>query len=443
MAINRKYSSGADGVLLNDRDLDEIRKYGQAWNEASQRGDKAGMQAAHDAAEAIRGRYNYSGGSAGNEYIGLGKKNQSNIAGRPTKVNTEKFTYESAPSYTSKYQGEIDDLLDSILNRKDFSYDPDTDPLYASYQKQYTREGQRANADAMGQAAAMTGGMPSTAAVAAGQQAGNYYAAKMADKIPELQQLAYSMYRDEGDNMRLNMEMLTALEQGDYNKYLNALNQYNTDRNFAYGTFQDQRNYEYQLDRDYANDLRYDQEWNYGVGRDQVNDSRYDREWQHQLDREAIEDQRYQQEWDYQVQQDALARAAREVRSRRSGGGTPGNSAQDYEGLFQAAKQSGHPKSFIANNYKKFGFSSVTGLYDDYGEWGEGAEEEESDEPIDLNSVVQLGYGPINEAYLSQLEAAGEIESYVENGKRKFRKKDGGRSGGFVIPGLDSMWGVR
>nr|DAY01409.1 MAG TPA: hypothetical protein [Caudoviricetes sp.] len=402
MAINRKYSSGADGVLLNDRDLDEIRKYGQAWNEASQRGDKAGMQAAHDAAEAIRGKYNYSGGAAGNEYIGLGKKNQSNIAGRPTKVDTEKFTYESAPSYTSKYQGEIDELLGSILNREDFSYDPDTDPLYASYQKQYTREGQRANADAMGQAAAMTGGMPSTAAVAAGQQAGNYYAAKMADKIPELQQLAYSMYRDEGDNMRLNMEMLTALEQGDYNKYLNALNQYNTDRNFAYGTFQDQRNYEYQLDRDYANDLRYDQEWNYGVGRDQVNDSRYDREWQHQLDREAIEDQRYQQEWDYQVQQDALARAAREVRSRRSGG-------EDYEEEDRDKEASG----------------------------------EETDVPVDRNSVIQLGYGPVSDEYLLQLEAEGAIESYVEDGKRKFRKKEGGRSGGFVIPGLDSMLGVR
>lgn len=402
MAINRKYSSGADGVLLNDRDLDEIQKYGQAWNEASQRGDKAGMQAAHDAAEAIRGKYNYSGGAAGNEYIGLSKKNQSNIAGRPTKVDTEKFTYESAPSYTSKYQGEIDELLGPILNREDFSYDPDTDPLYASYQKQYTREGQRANADAMGQAAAMTGGMPSTAAVAAGQQAGNYYAAKMADKIPELQQLAYSMYRDEGDNMRLNMEMLTALEQGDYNKYLNALNQYNTDRNFAYGTFQDQRNYEYQLDRDYANDLRYDQEWNYGVGRDQVNDSRHDREWQHQLDREAIEDQRYQQEWDYQVQQDALARAAREVRSRRSGG-------EDYEEEDRDKEASG----------------------------------EETDVPVDRNSVIQLGYGPVSDEYLLQLEAEGAIESYVEDGKRKFRKKEGGRSGGFVIPGLDSMLGVR
>jgi hypothetical protein len=138
------------------------------------------------------------------------------------------------------------------------------------------------------------------------------------------------------------------------------------------------------------------------VGRDQVNDSRYDREWQHQLDREAIEDQRYQQEWDYQVQQDALARAAREVRSRRSGG-------EDYEEEDRDKEASG----------------------------------EETDVPVDLNSVIQLGYGPVSDEYLLQLEAEGAIESYVEDGKRKFRKKEGGRSGGFVIPGLDSMLGVR
>ena len=61
----------------------------------------------------------------------------------------------------------------------------------------------------------------------------------MADRIPELYQLAYSMYQDQGTDMRMNMDMLTALEQGDYNKYLNLLNQYNTDRNFAYGVYSD------------------------------------------------------------------------------------------------------------------------------------------------------------------------------------------------------------
>ena len=31
--------------------------------------------------------------------------------------------------------------------------------------------------------------------------------------------------------------------------------------------------------------------------------------------------------------------------------------------------ESGHPRSYIANNYKQFGFSSQTGLYDEYLDW--------------------------------------------------------------------------
>lgn len=41
----------------------------------------------------------------------------------------------------------------------------------------------------------------------------------------------------------------------------------------------------------------------------------------------------------------------------------------DYDGLFTAAMESGHPTSYIANNYKRFGFSSQTGLSDEYEEW--------------------------------------------------------------------------
>ena len=52
-----------------------------------------------------------------------------------------------------------------------------------------------------------------------------------------------------------------------------------------------------------------------------------------------------------------------------SSGGAGSGGSMDYEGLFQAAMASGRPKSFIANNYKKYGFTSSTGLYDDYGDW--------------------------------------------------------------------------
>ena len=41
----------------------------------------------------------------------------------------------------------------------------------------------------------------------------------------------------------------------------------------------------------------------------------------------------------------------------------------DYEGLFAAAKASGYPKAFIHNNFKNYGFSSSSGLFDGYQDW--------------------------------------------------------------------------
>ena len=61
--------------------------------------------------------------------------------------------------------------------------------------------------------------------------------AELADKIPELRQLAYSMYMDEINGQRADLEMLMALEQGDYAKYQDLLSQYNTDRSFDYGVY--------------------------------------------------------------------------------------------------------------------------------------------------------------------------------------------------------------
>ena len=54
-----------------------------------------------------------------------------------------------------------------------------------------------------------------------------------------------------------------------------------------------------------------------------------------------------------------------------SSGGSSSGSGGGYDALFQAAMQSGYPESYINNNYKNFGFSSKTGLYDDYLSWYE------------------------------------------------------------------------
>ena len=148
----------------------------------------------------------------------------------PAALPAAAFDYGSAPEYVSPYQAMIDEALNAYLNRPAFAYDPQTDPQYSAYRKQYAREGQRAAADVLGQYAAMTGGVPSTAAVTASQQAGDYYAAQMADKIPELYQAAYAMYNDEGSRMLSGINALRNAESDSYDRYLTQLGQYNEDR---------------------------------------------------------------------------------------------------------------------------------------------------------------------------------------------------------------------
>ena len=335
MADNFKHKN-TDLTLINDSgDLDLIRQYTEAYNKAYAEGDKAGQQAAHDAAEKIRAKYDYSGGVDGSEYIKLG------TGASPAKADTS-WLDKLGDNYDQS--GQISAKLDALLNRTPFSYDAASDPLYQQYRKQYTREADRSAEDVLGKAAVMTGGMPSTAAVAASQQASDYQMSQMTDKIPELQQLAYSMYQNGLNADRADLNTLIGLEDNNYNRWLAD------------------RNYLYQLARDQVGDQQTADALAYQKQQDKLN---YD----YQKERDAIEDARYNAEWQYKLQQAAQQAARRNTRvsTTPTGGGEA-----DYDGLFAAAQASGYPKSFISNNYKKYGFSSSSSLYDDYESWLEG-----------------------------------------------------------------------
>ena len=95
-------------------------------------------------------------------------------------------------SYVNQYADEQQRLVSALEG--DFSFETHADPLWQDYRKSYLREGQRAYENALGDAAANTGGVASTAAVTAAQQARNYYNAAAADKRAELYQQAYENY---------------------------------------------------------------------------------------------------------------------------------------------------------------------------------------------------------------------------------------------------------
>ena len=215
-------------ILLAQKNPDagmSILKYKQDYANAT---TDAARALANQGAEGVRSSYgNYTGGGDGGSF-------------HLNPMSPSSFTYGDAPTYTSRYDAEAEKLMQAILNREQFSYNPDTDPLYGSYKKQYTREGQRATQDAIGTAAAATGGIPSSYAVTAATQAGDYYAAQMADKIPELEQMAYQKYMNDYQ-MRLNdLDVVRAAEQSDYAKFLDQLEQHNADRSFAYGQHLDE-----------------------------------------------------------------------------------------------------------------------------------------------------------------------------------------------------------
>ena len=213
--------------------------YKQDWAEAT---DQAGRTAANQAAEALRRQYgSYLGGPDGSKYYGLGGPGsyqsgyQDRISGILDEMdNYRDFDYGAAPTYKNRYQETLDELLGKVENYGPFSWSKEEDPAYSAYAKQYRREGQRATADAMAQAAALTGGQVSTAAATAASQAGDYYAGQLADVIPQLYENAYQRYLSDYSLLADQLGQVRQAEQLDYAKYLDELGQYNTDRNLSY-----------------------------------------------------------------------------------------------------------------------------------------------------------------------------------------------------------------
>lgn len=181
--------------------------------------DDAGRKAANDRAEAIRKQYGgYTAGKAGDSFTKDSTYfNYQDPYAEQMNAALDKIL--SFGDFENPYQEQIDQTLDKITGRDPFSYNAADDPIFQQYRDTYLREGQRANEDTMGNYAAMTGGMPSTAAVNAASQAQDYYNAQMSDKIPELYQLAYQMYTNEGNDLLNQLSAMRGLGQDALNAW--------------------------------------------------------------------------------------------------------------------------------------------------------------------------------------------------------------------------------
>lgn len=113
-----------------------------------------------------------------------------------TTTNYAAYLPQTTPAVGGSAGAGLSATLEKIGNvgSEPFTYDPETDPSMQAYRKAYLREADRNTRDVMGAYAGMTQGVPSSAAITAASQAGDYYRSQLTDKVPELEAQAYSRY---------------------------------------------------------------------------------------------------------------------------------------------------------------------------------------------------------------------------------------------------------
>lgn len=206
--------------------------------------------------------------------------------------------------YKSQWQSQLDDTIKKILNREKFSYDLNGDALYQQYKDKYIQQGKMAMQDTMGQAAAMTGGYGNSYAQTVGNQAYQASLENLNDIVPELYQMAYDRYNQEGQDLYNQYSMLGAQEEQDYGRYRDSVSDWQTERDYLTGRYDAERDYDYNKyanERDFAYEqYADDKSYAYNEHRNAIADEQWQKEFeeaQRQYNESlAFEKQQYEDE---------------------------------------------------------------------------------------------------------------------------------------------------
>lgn len=195
-----------------------------------------------------------------------------------TDARTKMQNYESqkvSPWTGGQYGASLQSTMDRINNREKFSYDFNADALYQQYKDRYMTQGRTAMMDTMGQAAAMTGGYGNSYAQSVGNQAYQGYLQQLNDRIPELYNLAYNRYQQEGQDLQNQYAMYNDAYNREYGEYRDTVGDWNAEMARLTDLYNGERQYDraaFDADRSYFNDAYQDlRAWEYGLYNDAYN----------------------------------------------------------------------------------------------------------------------------------------------------------------------------
>lgn len=222
------------------------------------------------------------GGSSGNGISGVSSNTQAQLdrigngyqAGQNVsnaQGMLDQILNQKPGEYTSRYDDQIQQMLTGLTDgSRKFDYNFADDELFKYYSDLYQQQGRQASLDAMGQAAAMTGGYGNSYAESVANQANQQYLTQLYDKGLEFRDRAYQQYQDELANDYNRLGLLQQAENQDYGRYRDLTGDWRTDRDYYTGRTDTESDRDYQRwadDRNYWNTIAQQENQDYWTGR--------------------------------------------------------------------------------------------------------------------------------------------------------------------------------
>ena len=220
--------------------------------------------------------------------------------------NNKPGEWDADGTYTNAVKG----AYDAVFNRPQFTYDVNGDALYQQYKDKYINQGRLAMVDTIGQASAMTGGYGSSYATTAGSQAYQSHLQNLNDIVPQLYEMAYNKYTQEGQDLMNQYSLASDMYNRGYGEWRDSVSDYNTNVDRLYGQYNDERNYDYGVfdsNRTYSHNAYYDA-YNKAYQAHWDNEDRL-----YQEDRDRIADEQWENS--YNLQAEASNRASETIES--------------------------------------------------------------------------------------------------------------------------------
>lgn len=233
------------------------------------------------------------------------------------------------------YGTQVKDTLNAINNRQKFSYDVNADALYQQYKDKYINQGRLAMADTVGQASALTGGYGNSYAVTAGNQAYQSYLQNLNDVVPQLYELAYNKYNQEGQDLKDKYNLLNQAYNTEYGEYRDQVSDWNATYDRLQDAYYNEANMDwnqFSSNRDYyTNQYKDIRDWDY---------KQYDDAYSRAFDsyKQSVSEDQFNKQLAYQYAALAASKSGGSGgggggRSRGSGSGSGGSGSSSNKNL--------------------------------------------------------------------------------------------------------------